>query len=124
MKNFGAFRFIYQNLHCFDSTLSSCSASRICVSGHVGVRRYSKSGALKNVDRFGDVDSAIFRPHRVVILSRITRYEFEKILYKDLTEEQFKSKVKQQQSDLFWICSIILSVCLVELMTRELRVFY
>lgn len=46
-----------------------------------------------NLEQFGHVDLAIFKPRRVVILSRITRYEFEKIWHKDATEEQFKSKV-------------------------------
>ena len=45
-------------------------------------------------ERFGDEDTATFKPRRVVILSRITRYEFEKLRHKDSTEEQFKSKVR------------------------------
>lgn len=52
-----------------------------------------------NKERFGDEDLAIFKPRRVVILSRITRYEFEKLWHKDSTEEQFKSKMERKRSD-------------------------
>jgi len=45
-------------------------------------------------DKFGDAYCPLFRPKRVVILSRITRYEFEKLMYKDVTEEQFQAKVR------------------------------
>ncbi|XP_060567958.1 NAD kinase 2, mitochondrial-like [Ruditapes philippinarum] len=50
-------------------------------------------------ERFGDEDTATFKPRRVVILSRITRYEFEKLRHKDSTEEQFKSKMERKRSD-------------------------
>ncbi|XP_052775976.1 NAD kinase 2, mitochondrial-like [Mya arenaria] len=57
------------------------------------------SGLVGNKDKYGDVETPIFRPKRVVILSRITRYEFEKIRYKDAAEDQFKAKMQRKRSD-------------------------
>ena len=44
-------------------------------------------------DKFGNVSSPIFKPARAAILSRITRYEFEKLRYKGISEEGLKEKV-------------------------------
>ncbi|KAH3696296.1 NAD kinase 2, mitochondrial-like isoform X2 [Dreissena polymorpha] len=52
-----------------------------------------------NEEKFGKLNYPMFKPNRVVILSRITRYEFEKLMYKDATEEQFKQTLKRKRSD-------------------------
>lgn len=71
---------------------SSLPVNKLNVTSHIDrCRFYSK--AIGNTRKFGNVNTPVFKPKKVVILSRITRYEFEKIRYKDVTEEQFKSKV-------------------------------
>ena len=48
---------------------------------------------VKCNEKFGSVNSPIFKPSRAAILSRITRYEFEKLRYKGISEEGLKEKV-------------------------------
>ena len=44
-------------------------------------------------EKFGSDTSPIFKPCRAAILSRITRYEFEKLGHKGISEEGLKEKV-------------------------------
>lgn len=46
-------------------------------------------------DIFGSVQSPIFTPKKAVLLSRITRYEYEKLRYKGISEDDLKHKVIQ-----------------------------
>ena len=48
---------------------------------------------VKSENKYGTDDSPIFQPCRVAILSRITRYEFEKLRHKGISEEGLKEKV-------------------------------
>ncbi|KAL4236084.1 NAD kinase 2 [Mactra antiquata] len=98
MRKFIHFRYIYKNLS-IDSTLCQSAVQKTCCTRNGCVRSYSCSKTLGNVERFGDGDTALFKPRRIVILSRITRYEFEKILYKDFTEEQFQQKMEKKRTD-------------------------
>lgn len=43
--------------------------------------------------KFGSDSSPIFKPRKAAVLSRITRYEFEKLRHKGISEEEFKEKV-------------------------------
>lgn len=54
---------------------------------------------VKCNEKFGSVESPIFKPSRVAILSRITRYEFEKLRYKGISEEGLKEKLERKRSD-------------------------
>ena len=48
---------------------------------------------VNKVSKFGIDNAPIFKPCRVAILSRITRYEFEKLRHKGISEEGLKEKV-------------------------------
>lgn len=49
--------------------------------------------------KFGTDSSPIFKPCRAAILSRITRYEFEKLRHKGISEEDLKEKLDRKRSD-------------------------
>ncbi|WAR24403.1 NAKD2-like protein [Mya arenaria] len=83
----------------FDSSINSSVFEYIRLCGYHIPSKMEVNGLVGNKDKYGDVETPIFRPKRVVILSRITRYEFEKIRYKDAAEDQFKAKMQRKRSD-------------------------
>lgn len=87
MNKLAVFSLLSQK-HSLSNILQKCKKASFA-GQHLSFRCLNNTSK----DKFGDEDLAVFNPRRAVILSRITRYEFEKLWYKDSTEEQFKSKV-------------------------------
>ena len=83
----------FKNVSCLGCFQTCSCASNVKAEPHTTKRFYSN--VIGNTRKFGHVNAPVFKPEKVVILSRITRYEFEKIRYKDESEEQFKSKVSK-----------------------------
>lgn len=86
-------KFIQNHLLLQNAILFGCCA-KLPPGTYSRFRKFhSISNVIGNTRKFGHVNSPVFKPKKVVILSRITRYEFEKIRYKNISEEDFKSKV-------------------------------
>ena len=78
---------------CFYALKSNCivRTQPSCLS-QVPFKRFISS-SLERASIFGSDEAPYFKPQRVVILARITRYEFEKLRYKNLSEDGLKEKV-------------------------------
>ena len=66
-----------------------------CISPKSTARRFSLSALASNYT----TDAQKFQPRRILILTKLSRYEFEKRRHPELTERQLEESLRSRGSD-------------------------